>query len=76
LTEDVDGVGLRVDGLADPVADFPGRVFFDSGDEDAALDAVAVGLQDRSDAGAAPLVADVGVAGGLGLRAGSWLAGS
>src|ERR1035441_6154551 len=59
LTEDVDGVGLRVDDLADPVAGFPEHVLSDGHDEDAALDAVAVGLQARGDAGPAPVIADV-----------------
>jgi hypothetical protein len=47
LAEDVDGVGLRVDDLTDPVTGFTEHVLSDGGDEDAALDAVTAGLQRR-----------------------------
>jgi hypothetical protein len=59
LPEYVDRVGAGVDDLADPFPDLIELLSVDGGDEHAALDAVAVGLQDGGDAGAAVIVADV-----------------
>ena len=59
LAEDVDGVGAGVDDLADPRSHFAEHRGFESAQEDAALDAVAVGLGDGGDPGAAVIVADV-----------------
>lgn len=59
LAEHVDRVRLSVDYLANPLTCFGEGGVIDGSEEDAALDAVAVGLEDGGDAGAAVVVADV-----------------
>jgi hypothetical protein len=53
----VDRIGLGVDDLADPVTGFAQHGVMGGVDERAALDLVAVGLQDRRDLGAARVFA-------------------
>ena len=49
LAEYVYRIGSGVDDLADPTADVGEHGHFQGGDEDAALDAVTVGLQDSGE---------------------------
>jgi len=59
LTEDVERVGARIDHLPEPLAEFTERIVLDGADENASLDAVAVGLKEGGDVGAAVVLADV-----------------